>query len=129
MTIWSHELLIGSISAVLIAQQDLRECCCVGSGRSCLPANVSWPGIMMSGLLNQITHCWQMSQLPNDNIEEPSKWWYLGHLFFWVISGLVCYALYKESNKPAAKRHLIRSLWFPVAVWFPATILLGLAGV
>ena len=40
----------------------------------------------------------------------PSKWWYVGHLFFWVITGLVVYILYKDTNKEAARKHLIVSL-------------------
>lgn len=40
----------------------------------------------------------------------PSKWWYVGHLFFWVITGLVVYILYKDTNQEAARKHLIVSL-------------------
>ena len=40
----------------------------------------------------------------------PSKWWYVGHLFFWVITGLVVYILYKDTNREAARKHLIVSL-------------------
>ena len=45
------------------------------------------------------------SGLPN-----PSRLWYLGHLFFWVITGLVCYVLYKDKNPAAARRHLLVSI-------------------
>lgn len=45
-----------------------------------------------------------------DRLPVPSKWWYVGHLFFWVITGLVVYILYKDTNKEAARKHLIVSL-------------------
>ena len=40
----------------------------------------------------------------------PSKFWYVAHLFLWVISGLVVYVLYKDTNRAMARRHLIVSL-------------------
>ncbi len=62
----------------------------------------------------------------------PSKIWYVGHVFFWVITGLVCYVLWKDKNQEAARRHLIHSIWLgmvlPVAVFvagFGASLLFG----
>ena len=46
----------------------------------------------------------------------PSKWWYVGHAFFWIITGLVVYVLYKDTNKEAARRHLIVSIFLGVVV-------------
>ena len=46
----------------------------------------------------------------------PSKWWYAGHAFFWVITGLVVYILYKDTNKEAARKHLIVSLVLGIVV-------------
>ena len=46
----------------------------------------------------------------------PSKWWYVGHAFFWVITGLVVYILYKDTNKEAARKHLIVSLVLGIVV-------------
>lgn len=60
--------------------------------------------------------------------EGPSKWWYLGHIFFWVITGLICYLIYKDTNRPAAKKHLIHSIWVTFAVWIPITILFAILG-
>ena len=47
----------------------------------------------------------------------PSKWWYVGHLFFWVITGLVVYILYKDTNREAARKHLIVSLVLGIVVF------------
>ena len=46
----------------------------------------------------------------DNRLPVPSKWWYVGHLFFWLITGLVVYILYKDTNKEAARKHLIVSL-------------------
>ena len=43
--------------------------------------------------------------------ETPSKIWYVGHLLFWVVTGLVCYVLWKDRNLEAARKHLIHSVW------------------
>ena len=48
-------------------------------------------------------------------VPVPSKWWYLGHAFFWIITGLVVYVLYKDTNKAAARAHLIVSIFLGVA--------------
>lgn len=61
--------------------------------------------------------------------EAPSKLWYVGHVLFWVITGLVCYVLWKDKNPVVARRHLIHSIWIgmvlPVAA-FGASLLLGI---
>ena len=45
----------------------------------------------------------------------PPKIWYVAHIFLWIISGLVCYVLWKDENRQAAKRHLLHSLWIGLA--------------
>ena len=45
------------------------------------------------------------------DMETPSKIWYVGHLFLWVITGLVCYVVWKDKNAEAARKHLIHSIW------------------
>jgi len=49
----------------------------------------------------------------------PSKWWYVGHIFCWVITGLICYILWKEENLKAAKKHLIHSIWIGIIGYVP----------
>ena len=63
----------------------------------------------------------------------PSKIWYVGHVFFWVITGLICYILWKDKNQKAARKHLIHSIWLgmllPVVVFaagFGASLLFGI---
>ncbi len=63
----------------------------------------------------------------------PSKIWYVGHIFFWVITGLVCYILWKDKNLEAARKHLIHSIWLglllPIMVFaagFGASLLFGI---
>ena len=41
----------------------------------------------------------------------PSKWWYVGHLFFGVITGLVVYILYNDTNQEAARKQQRRQAW------------------
>lgn len=41
----------------------------------------------------------------------PSYWWWVGHVFFGMITGLVCYVVWKDENPKAAKKHLIHSIW------------------
>ena len=38
------------------------------------------------------------------DMETPSKIWYVGHLFLWVITGLVCYVVWKDKNAEAARK-------------------------
>lgn len=47
----------------------------------------------------------------------PSKWWYVGHLLFWVVTGLICYVLYKDTHPREARHHLITSIWLQMVVW------------
>ncbi len=51
------------------------------------------------------------------NERSPSKIWYVGHLFFWIITGLICYIIWKDENKQMAKKHLIHSIWITF-LWF-----------
>ena len=46
---------------------------------------------------------------------SPSRLWWVAHVFCWVISGLVCYLVWKDRNREAARRHLVHSLWIPIA--------------
>ena len=64
---------------------------------------------------------------------SPSKLWYFGHVFFWVITGLICYILWKDKNPGAARKHLIHSIWLglllPVLLFagaFTASLLFGI---
>ncbi len=45
----------------------------------------------------------------------PSKLWYAGHVFFWVITGLICYILWQDQNQEAARRFMA-SLLFGLAI-------------
>ena len=63
---------------------------------------------------------------------SPSKIWYVGHAFFWVITGLICFILWEEKNPDAARRHLIHSIWIGVvipvvlsAVFMAALLIIG----
>ena len=62
-----------------------------------------------------------------DRPPVPSKWWYVGHLFFWVITGLVVYILYKDTNKEAARKHLIVSLVLGIVA--VAVVVISLAAI
>ena len=59
--------------------------------------------------------------------ETPSRLWYVAHVFFWIISGIICYIVWKERNREAARRHLIHSLWLPFVVYGIATVIMILA--
>ncbi len=48
---------------------------------------------------------------PVEQKSYPSKIWYVGHFFLWIITGLVCYLIWKDKNKEAARKHLIHSIW------------------
>ncbi|MDA8008502.1 MAG: hypothetical protein MPK62_00395 [Alphaproteobacteria bacterium] len=54
--------------------------------------------------------------IPNDlfSSKHPSRWWFLGHLFFGIISGLTCWLVWKDTNRQAANRHLIWGLVFSI---------------
>jgi len=47
----------------------------------------------------------------------PGKIWYVGHLFFWVVTGLICFVLYKDTHPKEARHHLITSIWLQMVVW------------
>ena len=53
---------------------------------------------------NSIKHC-------DKSVDTPSKIWYVGHVFFWIITGLICYILWKERNIESAHKHLKHSIW------------------
>jgi len=46
----------------------------------------------------------------NQPLEVPSKLWYLAHIFFSILTGLICYILWKDKNPKMAKKHLILSI-------------------
>ena len=48
---------------------------------------------------------------PVEQKSYPSKIWYVGHLFFGIITGLICYIIWQDKNKEAARKHLIHSIW------------------
>lgn len=52
------------------------------------------------------------------SIKKPSNWWWVGHLFFGIITGLVVYVTWKEENPKMAKKHLIHSIWIGLIVCF-----------
>lgn len=53
---------------------------------------------------------------PPPHPPEPSKLWYAGHVFLGIITGIVVYVLYKDSNGEAARWHLTVSLAGTVAL-------------
>ena len=64
--------------------------------------------------------------------ETPNKLWWLGHVVFWIITGLICYILWKDRNEQAARKHLIHSIWIgfvgPIVIFiigFVAAIMFG----
>jgi len=61
--------------------------------------------------------------------KKPSNWWWVGHLFFGIITGLVVYVIWKDDNQKMAKKHLIHSIWIGIVVCFlPVIILLIMFG-
>lgn len=48
------------------------------------------------------------------NTEYPNKIWWVGHVFFWLITGIICYFVWKNRNIKAARRHLIHSTWIGI---------------
>ncbi|RNJ78679.1 MAG: hypothetical protein EB829_04220 [Nitrosopumilus sp. H8] len=61
----------------------------------------------------------------NEQLPKPSSLWYLGHIFIGIVSGLICYLLWHEKNKKAAKRHLIASI---ILSFVPALIIMAILG-
>ena len=51
------------------------------------------------------------------------KIWYLGHVILGIITGLVCYVLYKETHPKEAKSHLLHSIWLGFIL--PGVVLIG----
>ncbi len=43
--------------------------------------------------------------LPQSN-RAPSKLWWVGHIIFGLVTGLVCYVIWKDENPIAAKKSL-----------------------
>lgn len=46
----------------------------------------------------------------NQSLEVPNKLWYVAHIFFSILTGLICYILWKDKNPKMAKKHLILSI-------------------
>ena len=63
----------------------------------------------------------------SDTLATPSKVWWVAHVVFWIISGLICYLVWKDRNREAAKRHLIHSLWLPFAAYGLVVVVVMLA--
>lgn len=55
-----------------------------------------------------------------------SAWWYVGHVFMWVVTGLICYVIYRDERPLRARRHLIVSIWLGFAVWIPIILIMAL---
>ena len=54
-----------------------------------------------------------------ESSERISYWWYLGYATMGITVGLVFYVLHKEPMPQTARRHLIMSIWMPLAFWVP----------
>ena len=63
---------------------------------------------------------------PKPAPKNPHFMWYVAHAFFWVITGLICYLLYKDTNPKAARKHLITSIWLSFAIWLGISLIGGL---
>ncbi|CAI9831118.1 MAG: hypothetical protein MPI95_02085 [Nitrosopumilus sp.] len=61
--------------------------------------------------------------MATERLEKPSALWYLGHLFLGIITGLICYLIWRERNNSAATRHLIASIVLTIV---PALIVWGI---
>ena len=46
----------------------------------------------------------------------PSRLWYVGHVFLGVISGLVCYLVWRDQDIKAARRHLVWSMVITIII-------------
>ena len=53
--------------------------------------------------------------------------WYISHILFWVGSGTACWLQFRRTDRAAAKRHLVRSVWIPPLVWLVALTAVGTA--
>ena len=53
--------------------------------------------------------------------------WYISHIFFWVGSGTACWFQFRRTDRAAARRHLLRSIWIPPLVWLAALTAVGTA--
>lgn len=59
-----------------------------------------------------------------------SRWWYVGHVFLWIVTGLICYLAYRNDRPIQARHHLITSVWLGIVVWFVIPlVLMALVGV
>lgn len=57
--------------------------------------------------------------------ETPSKFWYILHIFFGILTGIACFLLWKDRNPQAARKHLIHSIWIPlVALILPMLVIM-----
>ena len=65
---------------------------------------------------------------PSGIAAEPriSAWWYVGHVFLWIITGLICYVVYKDERPRQARHHLITSIWLGFAVWIALILIMAL---
>ena len=52
--------------------------------------------------------------------ESPSRLWYVGHMFFGILSGILCFLKWRKTNRRMAIRHLLHSLWIPFVMFLPA---------
>ena len=53
--------------------------------------------------------------------------WYISHILFWVGSGTACWLQFRRTDRTAARRHLLRSVWIPPLVWLAALTAIGSA--
>lgn len=67
--------------------------------------------------------------MSDPQMEKPHPVWWLAHLFFGILSGLVVYVLYKDKNPAAARFHLIGSLVIMAAITAAVMVSAVLVGV
>lgn len=67
--------------------------------------------------------------VPASCVPRPCRFWYLAHLFFGVLSGVLCYAMWRNRNRSAAKMHLIHSIWLPIPAFIPAAVIAAVLSV
>ena len=70
-----------------------------------------------------------MHGMSDPQMEKPHPIWWLAHLFFGILSGLVVYVLYKDKNPAAARYHLIGSLVIMAAITAAVMVSAVLVGV